>query len=165
MELPLPIHLFIHFVLAITTGYLLGRHFKKIKLGIIFGFLGGFLIDLDHVLEYFFVFGPRFNLEYFLQGRQFLTSEKIYLIFHAWEYLPLLLIVALVFKKRETFRAAVLTLAVAASVHLLTDSLINNYSLQYYSIAYRAENGYAAQKLLSPAQYNKMEKSKGELGL
>ena len=165
MELPLPLHLFIHFFLAIATGYLLGRHFKKVWLGIIFGFLGGFLIDLDHVLEYFFVFGLRFNLVYFLQGREFLTGEKVHLIFHVWEYLPLLVLIAIIFRKRKIFQAAILTLAVAASVHLLTDCLINSYPVKFYSIVYRAENGYSAQKLFSPEQYIEMEESKIKLGL
>jgi hypothetical protein len=165
MELPLPLHLFIHLFLALALGYLLGRHFKKVWLGLIFGFLGGFLIDLDHVLEYFFVFGPHFNLAYFIEGRQFLTSDRIRLIFHAWEYLPVLVLVALVFKRRKTFQAIVITIAVTASVHLLTDSFLNNYPLEYYAIFHRAENNYSAAQLLSPVQYEKMVKFRGEFNI
>ena len=63
--MPLALHLGIHFALAVLSGYLLGSYFNNKKLGVIFGILGGFLIDLDHVLEYFLVFGPSFNLQYF----------------------------------------------------------------------------------------------------
>jgi hypothetical protein len=165
MELPLPLHLLLHFSLAILIGYLLGRHFKKVGLGVLFGFLGGFLIDLDHVLEYFFVYGPHFNLIYFLEGRQFMISDKIRLVFHAWEYLPLLLLLALIFKKYQTVRVAIITLALAASVHLLTDSFLNRYPVQYYALSYRHENNFEAKKLLSPAQYEEMTRLRSEIDL
>ncbi|MFA5754198.1 MAG: hypothetical protein WC905_02435 [Patescibacteria group bacterium] len=165
MELPLPLHLLLHFSLAILIGYLLGRHFKKVGLGVLFGFLGGFLIDLDHVLEYFFVYGPHFNLIYFFEGRQFLASGKIRVIFHAWEYLPLLLLLALIFKKHQAVRAAIITLALAASVHLLTDSFLNKYPIQYYALSYRYENSFEAKNLLNPAQYGEMTRMRDELGL
>jgi len=165
MELPLPLHLLLHFSLAILVGYLLGRHFKKVEIGVIFGFLGGFLIDLDHVLEYFFVYGWHFNLSHFLDGYQFLSSEKLYLVFHAWEYLPLLLLLATIFKKYKNIQAALVTLAFAASIHLLTDSFLNQYPLEYYALSYRYENNFSASKLLNPTEYNEMMIFKKELNL
>jgi hypothetical protein len=165
MELSLPLHLFLHFSLAILTGYFLGRHFKAVELGIICGLIGGFLIDLDHVLEYFFVYGWQFNLSYFLEGRQFLSSDKIRLIFHAWEYLPLFLLIAFIFKKKKALQAALIILAVSASVHLLTDSFLNQYPLQYYALAYRAENNFAADKILNPSAYQNYVELREQLNI
>ncbi len=163
--MPLPLHLFIHFSLAILSGYLIGRYFKQIKLGIIIGFIGGFLIDLDHVLEYFLVFGPHFNIVYFFQGRQFLISNKIHLWFHAWEYVPVLLVMGLIFKKDKIMETMLLTLAFAVSVHLLTDSLINNYPLRFYSLFNRATVNFTAESLLSSSQLELNLKHKQGLGL
>jgi hypothetical protein len=163
--MPLSIHLFIHFALAILVGYLIGRHFKKIALGVVCGFLGGFLIDLDHVLEYFLVYGFNFNLIYFLQGREFLLSDKIHLWFHAWEYVIILVILTRLFKKYKTIQVVVVTLACAISVHLLTDSIINKYPHQFYSLSHRWELNFSAQALLSPSEYQKNQESKYWLGL
>lgn len=163
--IPFPLHIFTHFALAILVGYLAGRHFKQIKLGILIGFLGGFLIDLDHLLEYLLFFGPHFNLGYFLDGRQFLLSNQIHLWFHAWEYIPLLILAAIILKKHKILETILVTLALAMSVHLLTDSIINQYSLQYYSLAYRADNNFAVEKLLSPEEYLKHLEQRRELGL
>ena len=86
--MPLSLHLIIHFSLAIIVGYFCGRLFKKPGLGIIVGIMGVFLIDLDHVLEYFLVFGPTFNLQYFIESRQFLVSDKIKLFFTLGNIFP-----------------------------------------------------------------------------
>lgn len=163
--MPLAIHLFIHFSLAVLVGYYFGRRFKRLWLGIILGILGGFLIDLDHVLEYFFFYGPHFNFTYFIQSRQFLLSDKIRLFFHAWEYFPLLLLIAWLGRRKQILKMVFLTLAFAGLVHLITDVIINGYSLPYYSIAYRAQHHFSAPELLSPADYQQNLDYKQELGI
>lgn len=163
--IPLPFHLLIHLALAILVGFFCGRRFKQIKLGIIIGFIGGFLIDLDHVLEYLIFFNWRFNFLDFIAGRQFLLSDQIHLWFHAWEYVIVLLLGAWVFKKYKTAQLVLFTLALAISVHILSDSVINNFPLKYYSLSYRAEMNFAAEKLLSPEEYLKNLELKRELGL
>ena len=151
--MPLYLHLFIHASLAVLSGYLVGRYSKNICLGVLAGFLGGFLIDLDHVLEYFFVFGLNFNIYNFFQGRQFLLSDKIYLIFHAWEWLLVLGIVAWLAKKHNKLKIFILALALGAFVHLISDVIINKFPLKFYSIIYRASQSYSAPKLLSAEQW------------
>jgi membrane-bound metal-dependent hydrolase YbcI (DUF457 family) len=163
--MPLPLHLLIHFVLAVLVGFLIGKHCKKVELGIIVALAGGFLIDIDHLLEYFLVFGFNFNLEYFLEGREFLVSNQIHLWFHAWEYVILLLSLAWLFKKSKVLETILVVLAFSIFIHLLTDSLINHYQLKYYSIFYRQELNFAAEKLLSPEEYFKNLELKQKLGI
>lgn len=163
--MPLAIHLLIHFIVAVLSGYVIGRAFNRVKLGIIFGILGGFLIDLDHVLEYFMVYGLTFNLQYFFESRQFLVSEKIRLYFHAWEYLPILLILAYIFKKKETIKIALITLAFAGILHLISDVIINNYYFKYYSLYYRAERNYESSEILPPYLYKLNLEYREELGI
>lgn len=165
MDIPLPIHLLIHFSLAILSGYFAGKYFKNIKLGILIGFIGGFLIDMDHVLEYFLVFGPHFNFNYFIEGRQFLASNQLHLWFHGWEYVPVMLIIGLLFRKNKIIKTIFLTLAFAVSVHLITDMVINRCSFSFYTLTYRAERNFAAQELMSPESYRENQELKMEIGM
>jgi uncharacterized membrane protein (UPF0136 family) len=165
LPLPLPLHLSIHFIMAVLSGLLIGFYFKKTWLGIIAGICGGFLIDLDHVLEYFLVFGPHFNLAYFIEGRQFLVSDKVRIIFHAFEYVPVLLIMAYLFRRRQAVAVFLMALTFAGFVHLVSDSIINNYPPQMYSIYYRAAKGFRTVELSSSAQYQNNLDLKHELGL
>ncbi|MFA5163549.1 MAG: hypothetical protein WC441_03395 [Patescibacteria group bacterium] len=163
--MPLSLHLFIHFSLALISGYLLGKYFKLVKIGLLAGFLGGFLIDLDHVFEYFFVFGFHFSLSRFLSGWQFLKSDTIYLIFHAWELVAALFLVALLLKAKHKIRVFILVLAAAMTVHLFSDVIINHYPWRFYSFIYRRQEDFLAHNLLSQAQWEENLKLKAELGL
>lgn len=163
--MPLSLHLLIHLSLALLAGYLVGKRFGKPYTGLMAGFVGGFLIDLDHILEYLLVFGRHFNLWYFLEGREFLISNAIHLWLHAWEYLPLLLLAALICRRRKALKTALLALALSGSIHLLSDSLINYFPLKYYSLIYRHSVGYSAERLLNPEQYQENLKRKFELGI
>ncbi|MBN2854474.1 hypothetical protein JXK06_03010 [Patescibacteria group bacterium] len=165
LDLSLPLHLSIHFFMAVFSGLAFGLIFKKVWLGLIAGILGGFLIDLDHVLEYFFVFGLKFNLVDFFNGLQFLTSDKIWLIFHAHEYFPLLILLAYFLRKKEALSFFLITLAFAGFVHLISDSYINNFPPKNYSIIYRASKNFSAPELLRPEQWERNLKAKAELGM
>ncbi len=165
MILPLPLHLFIHFFLAVIIGMLVGRFFNERKLGLIGGILGGFFIDLDHILEYFLVFGPTFNLIYFFQGREFLVSDQIHTWFHAWEYVPILFSVAWLFRSRKRVLIFILALALGIFVHLVSDSFINHYPFRNYSLIYRSQLNFSVPLLLSPEQYQEYIKDRQDLGL
>lgn len=162
--MPLSLHLFIHFSLAVMSGYLPGRYFGLPLLGLLAGLLGGFLIDLDHVLEYFFVFGLNFNFDRFFSGWQFLKSDTIYLIFHAWEWVALFLVLAFLFRFRKNIKIFLLVFALAITVHLISDSLINNYPPRFYTISYRASQDFSAERLLSHEQWQGNLELKKELG-
>ncbi len=161
----LTIHIFIHFVVALLTGYICGRIFKNIYLGIFAGLLGGFFIDLDHVIEYLLVFGINFNLSYFLDSRQFLVSDKIRLVFHAWEYFPLLLVLAWFMKKHQKLKNFLITLACAGLIHLFSDVIINQYPFRHYSIIYRYYYDFATVEILDSDNYQLNLEARQKLGI
>ena len=167
MKIPLSLHLFIHFALAALVGYLVGWYFGVIWLGLIAGILGGFFIDLDHVLEYFIVFGLRFNLKHFLEGRQFLSSDKMYIWFHAWEYVPVFLAAVWLFWHYQVFNVAIflLALTIGAFVHLVSDCFINHFPARNYSLINRWRHGFYAPRLLRPEQYQHNLEQKKRLNL
>lgn len=158
----LALHLSIHFLLAISVGLLVGRFFRSWPVALTASILGGFLIDIDHVLEYIFFF-HNFNISGFLSGQQFLLSQKNYLYFHAWEYLPLILFLAWAFRKKEKVFVSLLALACGVFVHLATDVAINRFSIKFYSITYRAEHNFLAQDILPAWQLEKDAKLRQEL--
>lgn len=165
MTIPLPLHLFIHLILAVSVGYLIGRAYQRVPLGLVAGVLGGFFIDLDHVLEYLLFYGLRFNLIHFLDGREFLASNQIHLWFHAWEYFPVLILLAWWCRRQTTIKVFILALAVGGLIHLTSDSVINEYPLRNYSLIYRWQHNFSAPGLLSPSQYQKYLESRQWLGL
>lgn len=165
MNIPLPLHLMIHFTLAYLVGLAVGIRFKKVGIGIVAGILGGFLIDLDHLLEYFLFYGWHFNFQYFIEGREFVLSNQIHLWFHAWEYVPIVLLLAFVVRRRQAFAAFLVALAFGGFVHLASDCLINNYPIRNYSLLYRYRVDFSASALLSPEQYQRYLESRAYFNL
>ncbi|MCX6797909.1 MAG: hypothetical protein NTX66_01660, partial [Candidatus Falkowbacteria bacterium] len=115
----------------------------------------GCLIDFDHVLEYFFVYGLNFNLLNFLAGKQFLRSDKIYIVFHAWEWLVVLSGLVYLLRKRRLIKIFLVTLILAMFIHLISDVFINRFPIKFYSISYRYVHNFSAPELLSPEQWAK----------
>lgn len=165
MTIPLPLHLFIHFTLAYLVGLAIGLRFKELEIGIMAGILGGFLIDLDHLLEYFLFYGWHFNPLYFIEGREFVLTNQIHLWFHAWEYVPLVLLLAWLVRQRRAWAAFFVALALAGFVHLASDCLINNYPVRNYSLIYRYHVDFSAPQLLNPEQYQKYIESRAYFNL
>jgi len=165
LGLSLPLHLSIHFVLAVLSGLLIGSYFKKIWLGIIAGICGGFLIDFDHILEYFLVFGPHFNFTYFFEGREFLLSDKTRIYFHAFEYVPVLLILAYLLRRFRLVLIFLIAFTMAGYVHLVSDCIINGYPVRTYSIYYRASKEFKTVDILSSEKYQNNLNLKYKLGL
>ncbi len=165
MQLPLSIHLSIHFIVAGLVGLLAGKFFNELKIGIIAGIMGGFLIDLDHVLEYFFTFGLRFNFTHFFQGRQFLVSNRMLSIFHAWEYILVILLVIFLVRRYHNIKIFFITLVLSATVHLVSDCIINKFPPRNYSIIYRAAKGFNSSLLLDADQLEANNRLKRDLGL
>ena len=148
------LHLSIHLILSFVPGIIAWRIWGKKWPAIIAGVIGGALIDLDHFIEYFLVFGWHFNYQYFMKGYQFLGSEYAYVIFHAWEYVAILLFLVLLFKNK-TLKTILFALALGFFVHLMADSIINDLSFATYSIIYRAKNEFQIERLSSPRSYAK----------
>ena len=136
----------------ILIGFIIYRRFHRGLLAYLGGLIGGVLVDFDHLIDYFLTFGFRFNLHYFLKGYQFLKSEKIYILFHAWEYVGILIITyyLLTIRRRITLAVFVLALSLGLGGHLIIDTIINHIKPQTYSITYRIINNFDAKYLIYP---------------
>lgn len=141
------IHLLIHASLALLVGFLASLYFGKKTLIILVSLLTGFFIDLDHLLEYLLYFRS-FNLNDFLNSQHLLESGQVFLFFHAWEYLILLIILAVIFHRRYLIKVILITAALSLFVHLVSDCFINKMPFKYYSLIYRAQNNFLIEKIL-----------------
>ena len=85
----------------------------------------GVLMDVDHLHDYY---------QRFAKGKH----DKIYVLFHGWEYSLAGLVVLAIFFQPPIFIAAVL----AHLAHVITDQWHNGFSRFGYSITFRAIKGF-----------------------
>jgi len=116
-------------------------------------FCGG---DMDHFIDYFLALGFKFDLGYFSHGYQFLQSGKIYMLFHGWEYVIILLAVAFLVKKQLVLKSVSFALALGMFFHLCFDTFQNDgMSVKAYSIIFRASKNFESKLIVTPQHYQK----------
>ena len=153
--MPLLLHLSIHLGFSLLAGLIIFLIWRKPLLSFSGGILGGFFIDLDHFIDYFLAFGLKFNLDYFSHGYQFLKSGKVYVLFHGWEYVIILIAVVFVLKSKR-WKAFLFAIALGAFFHLGTDLVIDEgMSIKNYSVLYRARNDFLIEKIVTPEHFKK----------
>jgi hypothetical protein len=117
-------------------------------------FAGGFLIDVDHYLDYL-IFekqwarpGPAHFLRYYFTNQ----PRLLVLPLHSYELMTVLTVLAVMF--RPSFLIGYL---LGAVMHIAFDIAINgDYALRhrflFYSFAYRASQGFHAKELLDVSE-------------
>jgi len=105
-------------------------------------FFTGFLVDVDHVLDYIR------EMRKFDMKDMFIKSYKgdfnrLYVILHAWEYIPLALIAGAV----TGHMTAALVFSAAYFSHLLPDQLMNNTKPFGYFMTYRIMKKFKMSEL------------------
>ena len=115
-------------------------------------FLSGVLIDVDHYLEYFII-KKKFPYRYqdLVNFCHYSKTDKVYLIFHAYELL-LLLWLAIYFFHLNVF---VLGLAVGVTTHIIFDQFTNPIKPLFYFLSYRFANYFVKSKMLSKSYFEK----------
>lgn len=147
-------HLSIHFLSGLIAGFIIWRIWKKPVLSYLFAILGSVFVDLDHLIDYFIAFDWNFKLEYFLKGYQFLENGKIYVLFHGWEYVVILIVLAVILKSKVA-KSIVLALALGLFFHVSEDVFLNNIPAKSYSVVYRVKNNFSIQKLVDGEHYER----------
>lgn len=145
-------HELTHFFLSLCVAFIVWKKYKKPLPAIFAALIGGILIDLDHLFDYFLAFGPHINLSYISNGFTFLKSGKIYLLLHAWEWVVLFLITVSL-SKSKVVKSVLLSFALALFLHLLVDIKVNHVTVSGYSIIYRLENNFDLKKLVTAEHY------------
>ncbi len=128
-----------HFTATLLIAALFLIYSKDPKV-ILYCFLGGVLVDLDHLIDYFLYFGFNFNLKYFFEGR-FLLSRRIYLFLHGWELVLVLVLLSFLNKSLGLW-----TFTVSLGVHIFIDNIQRDNKL-FYLFSYRLYHKFNAEKL------------------
>lgn len=109
---------------------------KKLILITAGALLGEFLLDTDHLFDYFLAFGTNFHLDYFFQGKMFEKLQKNYVPFHAWE-LIIIIGISVYFSKNIYLKIFLSSLFFGILFHLVYDTFYNHYTFLGYSLIYR----------------------------
>ena len=92
------------------------------------------------LIDYFLHYGLKFRLRQFVGGG-FLKSGKIYLFFHSWELLSVILILGLIFKS-----VYLLLITSGMSLHMLVDQFQKRNPL-FYFLFYRVKKRFDIREL------------------
>jgi len=103
---------------------------------------GGFLVDLDHLVDHFIYFKRRFILRDFLTCSA-LKSGRVYLFLHSWEIVFAILIVGLALDNKD-----LQLLALSLAVHLAIDNAQRKNPL-FYFLSYRIIKKFEVPVLLT----------------
>ena len=116
-------------------------------------FLSGIFIDLDHHLEYLIVKKEiPFDLKKLMHFFEYDRHPKVYLWFHAWEYL-FFLWALIYFLSLGIFWVAI---ALGVTVHMICDLLANPIRPLGYFLTYRARHGFEKKDILNEEALKKI---------
>lgn len=133
-------HTAMYFLLAIILMHCL--NIKKVpwKL-LLFGYFVSVFIDSDHLLDYFIYKNAlTLNIKEFLTSDYFSANGKIYVLFHAWEWVLLLIVSYFVTRKKYP---AVLFVATGLIAQLIFDTISHGFDPRVYLITYRIINNFS----------------------
>lgn len=137
-------HLFWTEIIHLAAGLIIGGllYYKYRRRGLFFLALAvSIFIDLDHLIDYFlYADFSRFDLSEFLDMDFALKVNKIYVLFHGWEFVFILLFLANIIKK---YRPILLTIGLAVFGHLLVDQFTNEVGVFTYFFIYRLINNFS----------------------
>jgi len=121
-------HELVHLILTLIIAGAFWLNFHDWHL-LIACFLVGFLIDIDHLFDYFHFFGLKFKLKEFLNVESYIKpAAKVYVVLHGWEYIVLFWLIGR--------WIGVPGLEWAMSFSYLSHLLWDNFSFKHHPLAY-----------------------------
>ncbi len=101
-------------------------------------FIAGIFIDLDHILDVMREHGKSVTIKDFFHICHTAQFERIYLIWHGWEWLPFGLVAAWYTNWNPWLVGAL----IGFTHHMILDSIHNSSDYRTYSILYRWRNNF-----------------------
>lgn len=148
------IHIALSAAAASVCYFMAQKEKKKLRrdhflFGLLGALAGGFFIDLDHGIEYLMAYGFNIDLSTFFSGHMFVVLNKIYVLGHAWEWLPLLGLGA-AYTKDKRLKYFLIGFALGLFTHLVFDQYSNHINTFGYSIIYRILVGFDLRAVTAP---------------
>lgn len=126
-------HEFMHGVFAIPFALLLWGTTGSV-LAVLTVFVVAYLIDLDHLVDYWHFYGFKLDFSNFFSGKYFDKKKVAYIPFHAWEWPLILGLIVLI--GGCSWDSCYVAVLFGLLSHYILDS-INVNSFLFYSIVYR----------------------------
>lgn len=145
-----------HFNVSIIAGAVTFLTTKTIYPSIVC-FLTGWLVDVDHIWDFYKNGCRGFSIKRFLHAMDNGEIKKTYLYFHSYELL--LLLVSLCFVTRFNFLLSFATLGLA--IHLFFDQIFNPVNPLSYFITYRILRGYNTEIIFRTRLHESSAHKKG----
>jgi hypothetical protein len=98
----------------------------------------GIFVDLDHVVDFVFRHGIRFNVRQFFRASYQRQYKYAVLIFHGWEWLGVLVLVSFL----SNANPWIVGLLVGYTHHLILDQVGNRPETWGYSFVWRMQHGF-----------------------
>lgn len=128
----------VHFLLSILVGLVIGYFFRNYW-SIVAALTTGFLIDSDHLIDYFIFSKGRFNYLQFKSGSYFDDSGKVYVFAHGFEYAIILIILGVTILNLSWL---FLSLGFSNLFHLLFDTVSNKPIWPTYFLTFRVAKNF-----------------------
>jgi hypothetical protein len=119
-------------------------------------FLCGFLIDIDHIFDYIREYGLRANVKEFFRIFHETRFRKLFLIFHAWEWVPCLFVLA----GNLEWNGLILGIGIGMFQHLLLDQIDNGFTAGGYFIVYRTIKRFSMEDIVLEAVVQRKREQK-----
>jgi hypothetical protein len=119
----------------------------------------GVLVDLDHLFDYWY--SERrltWNTRTFMSTRYWRRSGRVFLLFHAFEHLPMVFLLWQAFKGRKWAVAA----TSAMSSHVLADHFVNELRPLGYFLSYRIAHRFRASEIMDWDKARRVEARRHE---
>src|SRR3989339_240628 len=133
-----------HLGISLMLGHLIFKRYKRV-LSYILALISGFLVDLDHLLDYFIHEGLKFDPSNFFFGLHYHETNTSYIFLHSWELVLLPGVFTFFSRKKYIWLPLVLGLV----GHLIWDHLTNPAYWYTYFLTARYLHGFALEKLFA----------------
>ena len=116
-------------------------------------FISGILIDIDHIYDYLREYGMPFMVKKFFTEVYSDNIPRLTLIFHSWELVLLIGIIAWVYSGNPWF----IGIFVGLGQHIVLDKLNNGERLRSYSFIWRWKKQFELEAVFSNVAKKKLK--------
>jgi hypothetical protein len=134
-------HEFYHYLVTIIIILILYGIFKNYWV-ILFAVVTGILVDIDHLFDYLYYSVHHSSLRFPFAVDYFKGSMKVFVLFHGWEYIPLLFFLGKYLEILLNTNGIMLALILGYTGHLTIDVITYRPSPLGYFLLYRLINGF-----------------------
>lgn len=109
--------------------------------------IAGIFIDIDHVFDFVREYGATLNSKLFFESFYTTRYKKIVLLFHGWEWIILLALVAIY----QQYPALLTGITLGMLHHLIADQMTNTKNKWCYFFIYRLSKNFQT-KIIIPGK-------------